>query len=271
MTQSDDERLPTLLSVIAGSVDVIGYLSLGLFTANVTGNLVVIAALLERGGPPNLTQILAVPVFIAAVAAVWLIAEAADRRGPALARPLLLVHFLLLCCVLIFTVTRDPAASPHGWLAGIAAMICSSRGHREHPRPQRHDGPSDEFDQRRFDARSGSTTFVTVGELLYWWLDTARRRGPARKKRFGELWWSPRPAGSWSWNRRLRCPAPATPVDRCWCGADAEKSHTAGADRQHGDSEPGRRVRHTLVGSKRALRHTAGHVHHRPRRASLAR
>ncbi len=80
MTQSDDERLPTLLSVIAGSVDVIGYLSLGLFTAHVTGNLVVIAALLVRGGPPNLTQILAVPVFIAAVAAVWLIAEAADRR-----------------------------------------------------------------------------------------------------------------------------------------------------------------------------------------------
>jgi uncharacterized membrane protein YoaK (UPF0700 family) len=93
MTQSDDERLPTLLSVIAGSVDVIGYLSLGLFTAHVTGNLVVIAALLERGGPPNLTQILAVPVFIAAVAAVWLIAEAADRRGPALARPLLWFTF----------------------------------------------------------------------------------------------------------------------------------------------------------------------------------
>jgi len=56
MNQSDDETLPTLLSVIAGSVDVIGYLSLGLFTAHVTGNLVVIAALLVRGGPPNLTQ-----------------------------------------------------------------------------------------------------------------------------------------------------------------------------------------------------------------------
>src|SRR5882672_9158370 len=57
-------RLPSLLSVIAGMVDVIGYLSLGkLFTAHVTGNLVVIAALLVRGGPPNLAQVLAVPVF----------------------------------------------------------------------------------------------------------------------------------------------------------------------------------------------------------------
>ncbi len=45
-------------------VDVIGYLSLGkLFTAHVTGSLAVIAALLVRGGPPNLAQVLAVPVF----------------------------------------------------------------------------------------------------------------------------------------------------------------------------------------------------------------
>src|SRR5689334_22991144 len=76
---SRSERwLPPLLSVIAGMVDVIGYLSLGkLFTAHVTGNLVVIAALLVHGGPPNMAQILAVPVFIVAVAAVWLIAKAA--------------------------------------------------------------------------------------------------------------------------------------------------------------------------------------------------
>jgi uncharacterized membrane protein YoaK (UPF0700 family) len=120
-------RLPPLLSVIAGMVDVTGYLSLGkLFTAHVTGNIVVIAALLVRGGPPNIAQILAVPMFIVAVAAVWLIAKALDRRGPALARPLLLIQFLLLTCVLIFSVTHDPAANPHGLMAGIAAMIAVS-------------------------------------------------------------------------------------------------------------------------------------------------
>src|SRR5438309_4264900 len=86
--------LPPLLSAIAGTVDVIGFLSLGLFTAHVTGNLVVIAALLVRGGPPHLAQVLTVPVFVVAVAAVWLIARATDRRGPALVRPLLLVHFV---------------------------------------------------------------------------------------------------------------------------------------------------------------------------------
>ena len=117
-------RLPPLLSAVAGMVDVIDFLSLGkLFTSHVTGNLVVIAALLVRGGPPNMAQILAVPVFIGAVGAVWLIAKAFDRRGPALARPLLLVQFLLLTCVLIFSVISDPAAHPYGLMAGIAAMI----------------------------------------------------------------------------------------------------------------------------------------------------
>jgi uncharacterized membrane protein YoaK (UPF0700 family) len=119
-------RLPPLLSVIAGMVDVIGFLTLKLFTAHVTGNLVVIAALLVRGGPPNVAQILAVPVFMLAVAAVWFIAKASDRRGPALARPLLLVQFLLLACVLIFSVIYDPAANPRGVVAGVTAMTAVS-------------------------------------------------------------------------------------------------------------------------------------------------
>jgi uncharacterized membrane protein YoaK (UPF0700 family) len=119
-------RLPPLLSVIAGMVDVIGFVSLKLFTAHVTGNLVVIAALLVRRGPSNMAQILAVPIFLFAVAAVWLIAKVSDRHGPALARPLLLVQFLLLACVLIFSVIYHPAANPHGLVAGIIAMIAVS-------------------------------------------------------------------------------------------------------------------------------------------------
>src|SRR6266851_2338503 len=83
-----EKRLPTLLSVIAGMVDLIGFLTLGnIFTAHITGNLVVLAAVLVRGGPLNLAQALAIPVF---------------------------------------SLVTNPSASPHGLMAGIAVMIAVS-------------------------------------------------------------------------------------------------------------------------------------------------
>src|SRR5215469_4700830 len=115
--------LPTLLSVIAGMVDVISFLSLDIFTAHVTGNIVVIGALIVRHNRVNPAQILAVPVFILAVAATWLIAKASNRRGTALMRPLLLIQFLLITCLLIFSVIARPSTDPHGLMATIAAMI----------------------------------------------------------------------------------------------------------------------------------------------------
>src|SRR5262249_35544876 len=118
-----ERRLPVLLSTVAGSVDVIGFLSFGLFTAHITGNLVVIAAVLVRSGPVNPAPVLAVPVFAVEVGAVWLIAKAWGRRGPALARPLLLIQFLMLVCVLTLSVVFNPAANRHGFIAAIVAMI----------------------------------------------------------------------------------------------------------------------------------------------------
>lgn len=118
------ERLPPILSVIAGMVDLTGFLMLGnIFTAHVTGNLVVASAAAVRGGPINPVQILAIPVFIGAVALVWLIARIANRQGPALLRLLLLVQFLLLTAVLVFCVIAAPSNNPHSRLAGLAALI----------------------------------------------------------------------------------------------------------------------------------------------------
>src|SRR6266566_6152559 len=72
-----EKWLPTLLSIIAGMVDLTGLLTLGnLFTAHITGNLVVIGALVVRGGRINPGRVLAIPVFMIAVAATWLIAKA---------------------------------------------------------------------------------------------------------------------------------------------------------------------------------------------------
>ena len=118
--------LPTLLSMIAGMVDVIGFLSLGIFTAHVTGNIVILGALIVRHNRVNPAQILAIPIFILAVAGTWLIAKASGKRGTALMPPLLLTQFLLITCLSIFSAITKPSADPHGSMATIAAMIAVS-------------------------------------------------------------------------------------------------------------------------------------------------
>lgn len=116
-----------MLSVIAGMVDLTGFLTLGnIFTAHITSNLVIVGALLVRRGRISPPQMLAIPVFILAVAATWLLAKTSGRRGPALLRLLLMVQFLLLACVLIFGVLTIPSGDPQGLRAGIAAMLAVS-------------------------------------------------------------------------------------------------------------------------------------------------
>lgn len=112
-----------LLSVIAGMVDVIGFLRLDLFTAHVTGDIVVIGALLVRHDRVSPAQILAVPVFMLAVAATWLFAKVLGKHGSDLLRPLLVIQFLLITCVSIFSGITRPSVDPHGIMATIAAMI----------------------------------------------------------------------------------------------------------------------------------------------------
>ena len=117
---------PLLLSAVAGAVDVIGFMSLKLFTAHITGNLVVIAALLVRGGPPTLDQALSIPVFIIATAGAWLIATIVPRRGAGVARVLLSTQLLLLLCVWIFSVFTHPDSHPRGLSADITALMAIS-------------------------------------------------------------------------------------------------------------------------------------------------
>jgi uncharacterized membrane protein YoaK (UPF0700 family) len=122
-----EARLPPLLSVIAGMVDLTGFFRLGnIFTAHITGNLVVTAAAVVQGGPVHLAQTLAIPVFMAALAVVWLVARVSDRRGTSLLRPLLAIQLALLAALLIFCVVTRPSGDPHGVMAGIAAMIAVS-------------------------------------------------------------------------------------------------------------------------------------------------
>ena len=122
-----EARLPPLLSVIAGMVDFTGFFTLGhIFTAHVTGNIVLAAVVAVDGGSFHWAQLLAIPVFMLTLATVWLIAQASGRHGSSLARLLLRVQFLVLAALLIFSVITRPSADAAGSRAGAAAMIAVS-------------------------------------------------------------------------------------------------------------------------------------------------
>src|SRR6266436_851357 len=66
--------VPAVLSTTAGAVDVIGFLALGgLFTAHVTGNVVIVAAHYVTGGFGQIGPLLAVPVFMAVMGVLALV------------------------------------------------------------------------------------------------------------------------------------------------------------------------------------------------------
>ncbi len=121
-----EARLPPLLSVIAGMVDFTGFFTLGhIFTAHVTGNIVLAAVVAADGSPFHWAQLLAIPVFMLALATIWLIAQASGRHGSSMVRLLLLVQFLVLAALLTFSVITKPSTDPAGLRAGVAAMMAN--------------------------------------------------------------------------------------------------------------------------------------------------
>jgi len=116
--------LPTVLSLIAGSTDAIGFMGLGgLFTAHVTGNLVVLAAHVVAGEKASVATMLSVPVFILVLGLTRLLAGALERVRVASLRPVLLVQFLLLCGFLALCVKAGPRVDPDTAIAIVAAML----------------------------------------------------------------------------------------------------------------------------------------------------
>jgi len=120
-------RLATLLSIIAGMVDITGFLTMGhLLTAHVTGNLVLLSADIAREGTARAVQIAIVPVFMVAVAAAWGVAQTATRKGLSATQALLWIQFLLLFAVLGLCTMRNTGGEPWDAVALIAvfAMGC---------------------------------------------------------------------------------------------------------------------------------------------------
>ena len=116
--------LPFVLSATAGAVDVIGFLALGgLFTAHITGNVVVLAAHYVTGGFSEVGPLLAVPMFVTVLGAVtvaYVTVARADYPSP---RGLLMLQAGLLTVCLGFGVGFGPFADADRPLAVFVGML----------------------------------------------------------------------------------------------------------------------------------------------------
>jgi uncharacterized membrane protein YoaK (UPF0700 family) len=115
--------LPFVLSVLAGATDIISFLGFnGLFTAHITGNLVILAAKIVAGNPTIISHILAIPVFMVVLFLTSLLAETIERHGGSRLRPLLLLELLMLTAFLVLGVV-NPSRDPDAVLAIAAGMF----------------------------------------------------------------------------------------------------------------------------------------------------
>ncbi len=120
--------LPVLLSVIAGSADVTSFLGLGLFSAHVTGNLVILTAHIVARRADNTCLVLSVPIFILVLGLARLLVAGLETLRLSLLRPLLLLQFLMLggSFVLGLASGRHPAPEARGIIVAgqlsVAAM-----------------------------------------------------------------------------------------------------------------------------------------------------
>jgi uncharacterized membrane protein YoaK (UPF0700 family) len=116
--------LPFVLSMIAGSVDTIGFLALGgLFTAHVTGNLVILAARLLAGEPAPVAHLLSVPIFVAMLVIARLLVSGLEELRTMSLEPLLLLQLLLLAGCTGICINAAPNADPATATLVIAGML----------------------------------------------------------------------------------------------------------------------------------------------------
>src|SRR5215475_10221050 len=108
--------LPALLSMTAGAVDVISFLGFGgLFTAHITGNLVILAAHYITGRFGEIAPLLSVPVFVLVLGVIT--AVLIPKPIPFIRRTLLVIQGVLLASFLGFSIEFGPFADPNSCMA----------------------------------------------------------------------------------------------------------------------------------------------------------
>jgi uncharacterized membrane protein YoaK (UPF0700 family) len=119
-----DWLLPAVLSTTAGAVDVIGFLALGgLFTAHITGNVVIVAVHAVTGGFCEVGPLLAVPMFVAVLGVVTLVSVAVEKAGHGVRRGLLVLHTALLAVCLGLGVESGPFADADRSIPVFVGML----------------------------------------------------------------------------------------------------------------------------------------------------
>ena len=114
--------LPALLSMTAGAVDVISFLALGgLFTAHITGNLVILAAHYITGRFGEIAPLLSVPVFVLVLGVIT--AVFVRKPIPFVRRALLVLQAVLVASFLGFGVGFGPFADPNSCMAVFVGML----------------------------------------------------------------------------------------------------------------------------------------------------
>ncbi|GAA0269112.1 hypothetical protein LNAOJCKE_3659 [Methylorubrum aminovorans] len=112
------------LAFVAGFVDAAAFIALtGLFTAHVTGNFVLIGAELVASSSGVLAKVLALPVFMVAVAATRLLALLLERRGADPLPWLLAAEAALLAGFGLCGTLALPLDAPDGASALIVGML----------------------------------------------------------------------------------------------------------------------------------------------------
>ena len=98
------------LGFVSGFVDIAGYLALsGLFTANMTGNVLLAAvSLVQPHGGIVFSRVAAVPLFMLGVLAGWLIVRLARRGRWSVSATLLSAEGVVLTLFLVFGVVYEP-------------------------------------------------------------------------------------------------------------------------------------------------------------------
>jgi len=112
-----------VLSLIAGSVDIIGFLGLNLFTAHITGNFAILAAHMAAGREASLPLMISVPVFVVVLALTRLFAGALERAQIAPLGTLLLLQFILLCAFFAICLPSGAGVNPNAPIMLVAGML----------------------------------------------------------------------------------------------------------------------------------------------------